>query len=409
MKLYKRQLLQKITAFINRKEAILIKGTRQVGKTTLLKLLENMLTEKFNINKNNIYFFDLEKLDIREDFNNNPENLLKYINSKTHKQYIFIDEIQYLDNPSNFLKILVDHHAQLKIFATGSSSLEIKRKIQDSLIGRVFYFQLYPLNFIEFLTFQNKKFPQKPTNLQKKQLDSLLKEYLTFGGFPAVVLEQNENTKKEMLKNYINLYISKDIRAITEIKNISSFNNLTKILAKQSGNLLNKNEISNTLNLSFKTVNKYLTILQYTYIIMLLLPFFNNIRSRLTKTSKIYFYDVGIRNALLNDFNDIDFRLDSGALFENFILLELLSKFNAEELYFYRNQQQTEIDFVVELSKLAIEVKYKKYKNIKIFRVFDLFKNFDNKIINLNFNLKLKNYEFIDWWNFIYCLNSANK
>lgn len=401
MKLYKRQLLQKITAFINRKEAILIKGTRQVGKTTLLKLLKNILIAKYKINKNNIYFFDLEKLDIRDDFNNNPENLLKYINSKTHKQYVFIDEIQYLDNPSNFLKILVDHHAQLKIFATGSSSLEIKRKIQDSLIGRVFYFQLYPLNFIEFLTFQNKKFPQKPTNLQKKQLDSLLKEYLTFGGFPAVVLEQNKNTKKEMLKNYINLYISKDIRAITEIKNINSFNNLTKVLAGQSSNLLDKNELSNTLNLSFKTINRYLDILQHTYIIILLSPFFNNIRSKLTKTPKIYFYDLGIRNVLLNNFNNPDFRIDAGALFENFILLELLSKFNSNDLYFYRNQQQTEIDFVVDSKKITAEVKYKKYKEKKIFRVFNSFNDFQNYIVNLNFNLKLYNYEFIDWRNFV--------
>ena len=159
MKLYKRQVLKKIEPFIKRKEAILIKGTRRVGKTSLLRLIESLLTKQLKISKERIYFFDLEELDIREDFNENPQNLLKYISSDKGKKYIFIDEIQYLDNPSNFLKILVDHFPNLKIFATGSSSLDIKRKIQDSLIGRAVYFQLYPLNFIEFLNFKSEKFP----------------------------------------------------------------------------------------------------------------------------------------------------------------------------------------------------------------------------------------------------------
>lgn len=402
MKLYPRQILSQINPFLNRKEALVIKGTRQVGKTSLLKLIQNILIEKKNIRTNNIYFFDLEKLDLREDFNQNPENLLKYITNKKSKQYIFIDEIQYLDSPSNFLKILVDHHPNLKIFTTGSSSLDIKRKIQDSLIGRAIYFQLYPLNFQEFLNFKKKNFPQKPSPSQKNTLNNMLKEYLTFGGFPAVVLENNRNLKKKLLKNYINLYITKDIRNLTEIKNISSFNNLTKVLAGQTANLLDKHELSNTLRVSSKTINRYLDILCHTYIIILLPPFFTNIRSKLTKTPKIYFYDLGIRNAILNNFNNIHFRLDSGALFENFILLELLAKFNAENLYFYRNQQQTEIDFVVESEKMTIEAKYKKYKNKKIFRVFDSFKNFENYIVNLNFDLKLTHYEFINWWDFIF-------
>ena len=401
MKLYKRLISEKIKPFIKRKEAILIKGARRVGKTSLLRLLENILIKDLKITKEKIYFFDLEELDIREDFNDNPRNLLRYISDTKGKKYVFIDEIQYLDNPANFLKILVDHYPDLKIFATGSSSLDIKRKIQDSLVGRVAYFQLYPLNFFEFLFFKNKNFPLRITENQKKQLDRLLEEYLLFGGMPEIVLEQSRKLKKELLKNYINLYVSKDIRNLVEIESIGSFNKLIKVLSSQTGCLLEKNEISNTLDIASKTLNRYLDILQHTFIIILLSPYFANLRSKLTKTPKIYFYDTGIRNSLFNNFNKIEFRVDKGALFENFIFLELLSKFGSDDVYFYRTTKQTEIDFIVESHKIAIEVKCKKYKEKKIFRAFDSFKDFDNKIVNLNFNMETKNYSFIDWWSFV--------
>jgi len=401
MKLYKRRILEKIEPFIKRKEAVLIKGTRRVGKTSLLRLIENLLTRQLKIPKERIYFFDLEELDIREDFNENPRNLLKYVSGGKKKKYIFIDEIQYLDNPSNFLKILVDHFPDLKIFATGSSSLDIKRKIQDSLVGRAVYFQLYPLNFGEFLNFKGERFPASVTANQKRKLDNLLKEYLLFGGMPEIVLERNRKIKIELLKNYVNLYVSKDIRGLVEIDNIGSFNKLIKVLSGQAGCLLDKSEISNTLDISFKTLNRYLDILQHTYIIILLSPFFANLRSKLTKTPKIYFYDIGIRNSLIGNFSDVEFRPDKGALFENFIFLELLSRFGLEDVYSYRTAKQTEVDFIVEAEKIAVEVKYKKYKDKQIFRVFDTFKNFDNQVVNLNFNMKLKNYVFVDWWRFI--------
>ncbi len=405
MKLYKRQIFEKIKPFIKRKEAILIKGTRRVGKTSLLHLIKNILIKDLKISKQKIFFFDLEELDIREDFNDNPRNLLRYISDSKGKKYVFIDEIQHLDNPANFLKILVDHYPDLKIFATGSSSLEIKRKIQDSLIGRVVYFQLYPLNFAEFLIFKNENFPLQTTQNQKKQLDRLLEEYLLFGGMPEIVLEQSRKLKKELLKNYINLYVSKDIRNLVEIESIGSFNKLIKVLSGQTGCLLEKNEISNTLGIAFKTLNRYLDILQHTYIIILLSPYFANLRSKLTKTPKIYFYDIGIRNSLLNNFNKIEFRIDKGVLFENFIFLELLSMFGSEDVYFYRTTKQTELDFIVESKKITIEAKCKKYQNKKVFRVFDSFKKFNNKIVNLNFNMELKNYSFIDWWKFIKQIN----
>ncbi|MFH1182961.1 MAG: ATP-binding protein [Candidatus Moraniibacteriota bacterium] len=398
--LYSRELLKEINPFIKRKEAIIIRGTRRVGKTSLLKLLAKELLRQ-GIKQENIYFFDLENIGIREDFNNDPKNILKYIENNRSKQYIFIDEIQYLDHPSNFIKLLVDHHPNLKIFVTGSSSLDIKKKIQDSLVGRAFYFHLYPLDFFEFLRFKKVKYPKEPTANQSKRLSSLLEEYLLFGAMPEVVLERNLGVKKEILANYTNLYVAKDIRNLTEIENISAFNNLIKILAGQTGNLLDKTEISNTLNTAFNTTNRYLDILQYTYIALLLKPYFANLRAKLTKTPKIYFYDLGLRNSLLNDFNPVDFRVDRGALFENFILLQLLRKFKQQDIFFYRNNVGNEIDFIIDKNKTALEVKFKKMKDGRVFRVFDTFSKFDNYVLNLTLNKQAANYRFIDWWHFL--------
>ena len=407
MKMFNREIIQEIEPFFERKEAVLVRGMRRVGKTTLLKIIEEKLKKEHKINDEQIYFFDLEDFDLREDFNDSPENLLKYISTNDNKKkYIFIDEIQYLNNPANFLKILVDHYPKLKFFVTGSSSLEIKRKIQDSLVGRVMYFQLYPLNFSEFLLFQGEnklKATEKMTRSQIKKSDRLLEEYLIFGGMPEIVLEKNIDLKKKLLKNYLNLYISKDINNLAEIKDLSVFNKLTKILASQMGNIFNKTNVANRLDTSLKTVQRYFDILKHTFLVISLTPYFSNTISQLAKSKKIYFYDLGLRNALLNNFNDLEFRTDNGSIFENFIFLELANRYEMTEISYYRTQQGSEIDFIIDSyeAKMAIEVKYKKFKDKKVFRVFDKFSEFDNFVVNRDFNLELKNYAFIDWRNFL--------
>jgi len=407
MKMFNRDIIKDIEPFLERREAILVRGMRRVGKTTLLKLIEKKLKKEYGVTEKQIYFFDLEDLDLREDFNISPRNLLKYLKiDKRKKTYVFLDEIQYLDNPANFLKILVDHYPKLKFFVTGSSSLEIKRKIQDSLVGRVMYFQLYPLNFLEALFFQGKNKLQvtnRMTPAQIKNSNKLLQDYLVFGGMPEVVLEENIEVKKKLLKSYLNLYISKDIRNLAEIKNLSVFNKLTKVLASQIGNIFIKTDVANRLDASLKIIQRYFDILKHTFLVVSLPPYFSNTISQLVKFKKIYFYDLGLRNALLNDFNELEFRADSGAVFENFIFLELAHKYDLTEISYYRTQQGSEIDFIVDShkNKMAIEVKYKKFRDKKIFKVFDNFSEFDNFIVNRTFNLNLKNYNFIDWRNFL--------
>ncbi len=234
-------------------------------------------------------------------------------------------------------------------------------------------------------------------------------EYLVFGGMPEIVLESNVLVKKKLLKSYLNLYITKDIRSLTEIRNLSIFNRLTKILASQIGNILVKNDVANRLNANLKIINRYLDILEYIFVVIPLKPYFSNTVSQLVKSKKIFFYDLGLRNALLNDFNSMEFRVDKGAVFENFIFLQLVARFDLEEISYYRTQQGSEIDFIIdsEKQKMTAEVKYTKFKNRKLFRVFDTFDNFDNYVVNFNFEVELKNYKFIEWKDFLVRLRSC--
>lgn len=367
--LYNRKIQEKIRKWLFKDEIILLTGARQVGKTSLLKLLKEDL-KKSGIKEETIFYFNLENLDVLNDFNKSPDNLLNYIAIKDKKNYFLIDEVQYLDNPSNFLKYLYDEHRdKVKLIATGSSSLEIKAKLQDSLVGRKITCMVEPLCFEEFLLFQQsdiltyynkEKIPQE---IQNKFI-VLLNEYLLFGGLPKIVLTKDINEKQVLLKNYVNDYINKDIRSIGRVKSMLQFNQLIKILASQIGSLLNIHELTNTLRLSRNEVENYLDLLEYTFVLNRISPYYKNIRSQITKMNKIYFFDTGIRNQILNNFSEINNRTDNGRLFENFIYLELKQNISVDQIFFYRTTHKAEIDFVFEKNNIVypIEVKYKNYQ-----------------------------------------------
>ncbi|MFH1188016.1 MAG: ATP-binding protein [bacterium] len=406
--LYPRKILDKLTKWLPEKEIIILNGARQVGKTSILQLLKKDLL-KIGILENRIFYLNLEEIKILEELNQDPENLLKYITQKNEKNYFFLDEIQYLDNPSNFLKHLYDKYSdKIKIIATGSSSLELKAKFQDSLAGRKVSFLINPLNFEEFLIFKNFVFldylnkEELPADI-KNNFDSALKEYLLYGGMPAVVLRDDKELKQKLLEEYVNTYINKDIRMIGKINNISDFNGLVKILSSQIGNLLNISELSNTTNISRRDIEKYLDLLEFTFVVNKIFPFRKNIRAQITKMPKIYFFDTGIRNAILGNFLELQNRQDSGALFENFVFMELKNH-DQYKIYFYRTVAQTEIDFIIEDAGLLdlIEVKYK-----KLGRPIDtrILKNFMGKvkdvkkarIVNLDFNYNGDNVYYTDY------------
>jgi len=298
--LFIRKILNKLELFINTDDIVVIHGARQVGKTCLLKLI----IEKYILK--NYAYFDLEDLRFLELFENGHQRVVKYINQNfqinpNEKFFIIIDEIQYLSNPSSFLKILHDHYKQFKLIVSGSSSFDIKKNFSDSLVGRTVNFELFPLDFEEFLIFKKEKISIKekidePILIEK--LKDYFEEFIVYGGYPKIVLEDNIIRKEAYLQQIIDTYIKKDIRDIANIKNIMKFNNLLRLVSSYGSKLLNIAGLSKELGLSKQTVEEYLFILEATYILKLLPPFFRNLKKELTKRPKIFFYDTGIMNLL---------------------------------------------------------------------------------------------------------------
>lgn len=357
-KFYSRKLFRQIKPFIDTHDIIVIHGARQTGKTTLLKMLIQTLPS------DDVYYFDLEDNRLLDVCNDGPDPVVQYLRQKgalkeQQKFYLIIDEIQYLSNPSSFLKLLHDHYDYLKLIVSGSSSFAIKSKFKDSLVGRTVNFELYPLDFEEFLSFKNQTFNLKEKITSKlliNELKKLYTEYVLFGGYPKIVLADSINFKETYLQQIIDTYIKSDIRDLAQIRDISKFNKLLYILASQSGQLLNVTELANTTQLARQTIDEYLFILENTYIIKLVTPFSQNIRSELFKKPKIFFYDTGILTMLR--FKMLAKEL-TGSVFETSIFSELIKNFNDDSIYFWRTHDKKEIDFIIskQNNMLPIEVK----------------------------------------------------
>lgn len=372
----KRKLFQQIVGHLDKKEHTIIVGPRQAGKTTLLKQIEDYL----KLSNNVVYFFNLEDATILQNLNQHPENIFHYFNSDAKSRIILlIDEVQYLKNPSNFLKLLYDKHAEkIKIIATGSSAFYIDLKFNDSLAGRKRLFNLYTLDFDEFLMFKSDRVDyqselqeiRKNSNylsLHRKQIESLFYEYLSFGGYPAVVVAPNPDEKKLILKELLFSYMKRDIYE-SRIQDEEKFNKMLQILASQIGGLINKNELSNTLQLSTTSVDRYITILRKTFHIHLVLPFYQNLRKELTKMPKVFFNDLGLRNALLNQFMPLDLRIDKGSLLENYVFVRLREIYGTDIIKYWRTANGNEVDFIIQEQwekGFAIEVKHN-YNQFKL-------------------------------------------
>ncbi len=366
-KRYKRKLVDQVLGYLDSKDVIVIYGARQVGKTSLLKyLIENHI-------KDNVFYLDLELKNLLDLCNGGAESAYQYLlqkgADKNKKIYLIIDEVQYLHDPANFIKIIADHYTNIKLIVSGSSTFEIKKKFKQSLAGRTVNFELYPLDFEEFLVFKNKKYHLTKENMKivNDELVVLANEYIVFGGYPRIVLEDSEEKKQVYLYQIIDTYIRKDIRDIGNIKNIESFNKLLEVLASQSGNILNALELSNTLDISRTTVLEYLNLLENTFIIKIVTPFHKNIRTELTKNPKVFFLDTGMMHLLwLKEFP----KMILGNAFETFVFLELLK--SGKKINFWRTTQKQEVDFIISGKKLyAIEAKYDfnkaNLKNLKLF------------------------------------------
>jgi len=385
-----RDLIEQVLPWLSERESIIIVGSRQVGKSCLLFLLAQYLLKAGLATPENIAFFDLESSADLEVCNAGVEALLEYLRlagKKYHSKsllYLFIDEIQYLDNPSQLVKLLVDHHPEIKIIGSGSSSTGLRKKFKDSLPGRKQEFHLQSLTFKEFLNFKGEaQFSDFTGNFCLKNifdknipapaavrpfLEKMLpffEEYTVYGGHPAVVIADSADIKQKRLQSIINDYLRKDIHTLFGIDHLGSFTQLLKILAGQIGNTAVYSELATPLGITYRTLQRYLDILSVTFAVDRVPPYFSNVKKRVVKSPKIYFHDVGIRNALINQFLSLSDRTDKGSLVEN-VIFHLLAGLRdiANPLSFWRTHGGSEIDFLIR--DMAVEVKYQTFRAAKV-------------------------------------------
>lgn len=364
----RRKLFENLTAHLLKKEYSIITGGRQTGKSTLLKQLEAHCKQM----EIPVVFLNLENRTVLAELNENPLNILKFMPESNKKTVALVDEVQYLTDPSNFLKLLYDEHSeQVKVVATGSSAFYINRQFKDSLAGRKKLFQLYTCSFDEYLLLSGKsQLLEEKTRLMKNPdfkstlIDYLRIEwetYMIYGGYPAIITEPDKQEKINRLKEIRDSFLKRDILE-SGVVNESAFYNLFRILAGQTGNLVNVNELSSTLRIKNETVDNYLTVLQKCFYIALIKPFSRNLRKELVKMPKVFLLDTGLRNCLLNNFQPFSVRNDKGELWENTVFRILADKYGVDTIHYWRTSGGNEVDFVlpdIGESK-AIEVKYDK-------------------------------------------------
>lgn len=358
LKIYKRKIIDEILKYLFEKEAIILYGARQVGKTFILYWLKNFLANK----KEQVYYLDLEDRKYLELLNQGPENLEKLVLEQgfnlQKRIFVFIDEIQYLNHPTNFIKLITDHYKNFKLIASGSSTFEIKKKIEKALVGRALTFEIFGLGFEEFLIFKNYQQKIKPvlTKIKQEELNSLFAEFLLFGSYPKIVLISEKEKKEKYLWQIIDTYLKKDIRDLAEVKELDKFNKLLEVLASQTGQLLNIEELSNTCRLAKQTVQHYLFILENTYVIKLVKPFSKNLRSELFKTPKIYFYDSGLAHLLWLKVISPEIL---GEILETAVFAELVKLFGKDAISFWRTKDKKEIDFILKYKNKIIPIETK--------------------------------------------------
>lgn len=375
-RLFNREVMDSIWEWMDDQRIIVLVGSRQVGKTSILYLLMERLINR-GVKPGSIFYFDLEDFEVLNLFNSGVRNFLRYLEvqgmNRNERSYVFVDEIQYMEDPSSFLKLIADHHKNLKFICSGSSTLEVRRKFTDSLAGRKVVFEIPTLSFREYLLFKGeeallklvKDYPfddigEPPLDIHRKQLQAHYEQYVIYGGYPAVVLENERERKLRLLREIYESYVRKDINQLFTVENLTAFNNLVRLLALQIGNLVNLQELTTSLSISRPTVEKYLLVLENTFILKRITPFFVNKRKEIVKMSKVYYHDTGMRNQVVRNFQPLPLRPDAGALVENSVFKSLNARLSLlEELKFWRMKNGSEVDFILEGEQLIpVEVKY---------------------------------------------------
>ncbi|MCD4793537.1 MAG: ATP-binding protein [Bacteroidales bacterium] len=394
--------LTKIEQALKTNPIIALIGARQVGKTSLMNMI-NVSGAKLFLNGQNP-----EISEIFQSFS----TLEKYLQINLHKQLeatLFIDEFQFISGVSTMMKLLTDKYNKLKIIVSGSSSIDIHQQVKESLAGRIRIIPVYSLSFEEYILFNNKQLYEKylqysiedNPKIIDKQIQLLLNEYLIYGGLPKIALTTQYEEKIKLLQDILQTYLLRDVRSYIRNEDFTGFNKMLQLLAAQIGNQVNINELSKLSKISYRKCEEYISLLEQMYILKLISPFSTNKRKEITKMKKVYFYDLGMRNMIYNSFNDIDIRVDKGAVFENFTFLELSKHLMLSEIKYYRTKDGLEVDFIVNdfFKIIPVEVKYKdfeKAQSLKNINDFEKIQSFENAyIINLTNNKKTGNQNYI--------------
>ena len=349
----KRIIQEKIEKGLFKGKIAIVYGARQVGKTTMVKEIQNKYPEQS-------VYYNCDEPDIRDSLTNKTSTELKAFIG--NKRLVVIDEAQRVENIGLTLKLIADNFSETQIIATGSSSFDLSNKIAEPLTGRKDEYYLYPFSLSELKSIYSDL-----------EIDRLLERRMIYGMYPEIT--QSAEGTEQKLKSLALSYAYKDILQYQYIKNPELLEKLLKALALQIGSEVSYNELATMVGVSKQTVENYIQLLEKAFIIFRLGPFSRNLRNELKKMRKIYFYDTGIRNALINNFNPLDLRQDTGHLWENFMMSERIKRnsYNGTgaNIYFWRTLQKQEIDLVEEQGGAlsAFEFKWKKdaFKKPKAF------------------------------------------
>ena len=358
-----------LTPYIRPNKALIIFGSRQAGKTTLLK---DYLDEQKGKIK-----YKLESGDdiiVQEAIGSRDFAKIK----KYGKGYelIAIDEAQKIKNVGWGLKIMVDEIPGIKIIATGSSSFELAGQIGEPLTGRKINLTLYPVSQMELKNLYNNY-----------ELESRLEEFMVYGSYPEVVANEDVDEKRRILNEIVGSYLLKDVLEMEKVKGSKILLDLLRLLAFQIGNEVSLSELGRQLGLDYKTVARYLDLFEKSFIVYNLRGFSRNLRKEITKKSKYYFLDNGVRNAIIANFNPLNLRDDVGKLWENFIFTEMIKsgsyKNRYANRYFWRTWDQKEIDYIEEREGKLFAYEFKWKDKVKPPKEFlETYSNAEFKTIN---------------------------
>jgi len=349
-----RKLLSVLQAKLNKRKAIILIGARQVGKTTLLKKIPGFAKKK-------ILWLNGDEADTRALFQSASVTQLKKLIGKN--EIVIVDEAQRIKNIGVGLKLITDGIPEVQLLVTGSSSLELNSTINEPLTGRKWEYQLYPLSFAEMVNHHGL--------LEEKRL---ITHRLLYGYFPDVINHPGE--EREILTQLTDSFLYKDVLSLDSLKKPIALQNLLRALAFQVGSQVSYNELSQVCSMDVKTVEKYIGLLEQTYVLFRMSSYHRNLRGELSKSKKIYFYDTGVRNALINNFNTPEFRQDIGGLWENFLVVERMKymAYSGRRVnsWFWRTVGQQEIDLIEEENGAmrAFEFKWNSKAKVKLTPTF---------------------------------------